>query len=425
MSLTSEQREVSLLDVISDGINSCQGKCALLLVSLHNLDEISDNASPAARQDLIDIFVASCQSVLRPSDALIIAAEDRLVLVLDNLIDINHVKLAGMKLARVFASPIELDLQTTKLEVFCGIVYLARQISSVQDVDRVYDHAEVALQTAIKFDDAQQAGENFHFHVATIDDITSMDEHWQITQDLRTAIDDHQISMDYQPKVDLHSGAIVGAEALVRWRHNGEVLPPLSYLPALPSDLMWELTQYCFRLILRDLSDYGLDLPVSLNLDPSCLSEDGLLHFLNREATFWGVPHGNLTFEITDAKEIYNQGPIRENLAGIRKLGFRISIDDFGTGQSGLQRLQDLPTDEVKIHGAFGVDLQSETENETLIKGIIEQAKSLGIRSVAQSIEDANTLNLLAEWGCDMGQGFYIGAPVPIEQMSTLINSSS
>lgn len=419
MNMPSEISETSLLDVIADGINACQGKCALLLVSLNNLQAISASSSLTTRQDVIDIFVANCQSILRPNDALIVAGEDRLILVLDNLIDINHVKLAGMKLARVFTSPIELDLQTIKLEVFSGIVYLARQISSVQEIDHIYDKAEVALQTAIKFDDAQQAGENFHFHIATPDDGTNMDEHWQISQNLRAAIADHNISMDYQPKVDLKTGAIVGAEALVRWRHNGEVLPPLSYLPALQSDLMWELTQYCFRLILRDTNDYGLNLPISLNLDPSCLSESDLLPFLNRETSFWGIDKELITLEITDAKEIFNHGMIRENILGVRSLGFKISIDDFGSGHAGLQRLRDLPADEVKIHGTFSGALSSNPENEIITKSIIELAQSLGIKSVGQSIEDAETLNRLADWGCDLGQGFYLGAPVPIDQIST------
>ena len=420
MNMRSEKRETSLLDVIGDGINACQGKCAVLLASLENLDAITSSSSTTTRQDVIDIFIASCQSILRPNDALIVAGEDRLILVLDNLIDINHVKLAGMKLARVFTSPVELDLQTIKLEVFSGIVYLARQISSIHEVDNVYDKAEIALQSAIKFDGAQQAGENFHFHITTLSNSPNSDEHWLVSQNLRKALDEHNISMDYQPRVELQSGAIVGAGALIRWRHNGEVMPPLSYLPALQSDLVWSLTQYCFRLILRDTNDYGIDLPISLSLEPSCLGESDLLHFLNREASFWGMEKEAITFEIKDAKEIFNRGVIRENLQGLRKSGFRVAIDEFGPGQANLQRLQDLPADEVKLHGSFSGDLSAHPANETMAKRIIEVAQSLGLTSVGQNIEDAETLGQLANWGCDLGQGFYLGAPVPIDQISSL-----
>ncbi len=420
MSSLAKKAESSLLEVIREAINSCQGKSAMMVVSLTNLSTISAETTRATKSDVIDLFIASSQAILRPSDALIVVSEDKLVLVLDNLIDTNHVRLAGMKLARVFTTPIELDLQTIKLEVFCGIVYLARQISSIDALDVVYAKAEAALQTAIEFDNAQQAGENFHFHVAMADDAADMDEHWQISQDLRHAIAEHHISMDYQPKVDLKTGVVTGAEALVRWRYNGEVRPPLSYLTALQSDLMWELTQYCFRSVLRDINDYGLDLPVSLNLDPSCLHEPDLQYFFDREATFWGVDHDRITFEITDAKDVFNHAVIRENIQGLRAHGFNICIDDFGTGHAGLQRLHDLPADEVKIHGTLCGNILTEPDNQLITKNIIELANSMNITTVALSVEDGETLKRLGEWGCQLGQGFYLGAPIPIEQLTEL-----
>lgn len=420
MAFPATTNEGSPLEDILEAINSCQGKSAMILVSLTNLATISSGTALSTRSDVIDLFIASSQGVLRPKDALIVVGEDKLVLVLDNLIDVNHLKLAGMKLARSFAMPVELDLQTIKLEVFCGIVYLARQISSIDALDMIYKKAETALHTAIEFDEAQQAGENFHFYIAMADDTANMDEHWQVSQDLRQAIAEHHISMDYQPKIELETGVVVGAEALVRWRYNGEVRPPHSYLPALSSGLMWELTQYCFRLLMRNINDYGLDLPLSINLEHSCLYETDLLRFLDQESTFWGIDHDRITLEITYTKELFNPGLIRETIHALRAHGFKISIDDFACSRAALETLRDLPADEVKIHSTLSGNSFTEPENQLIMQRMMELAHSLSITPVALSIEDSDTLRQMAQWGCQLGQGFYLGAPMPIDKLTAL-----
>lgn len=424
MTATARKTESGLTDRIAEAVNACQGKCALILVGLNNMDALSKTTPLGIQADLRDIFIASCQSVLRPNDALILAGDDQLVLVLDGLIDINHVNLAGMKLARVFASPVELTDQTFELSVFCGIVYLARQVSSLHDPQYLLDLAASALQSAIEFDDAQAAGENFHFQVTTIDQFEAVDEHWRVNQDLKRALNEHEVYIDYQPKVDLEYGDVIGAEALIRWRHQGEILPPSSFTSALHAELMWLLTQYAFRAVLRDVSGSATELPIALDLDTSCLLEPDLLHFFERETNFWGVDRNRLLFEISAGKGDFGRADRWDVIRQLRELGFRISVDDFTGDPALFEQLRTLPADEIKICGRISGDMLSAPEHAKISREVIDFARQHRIHVVGQSVEDAKTLTRLARLGCTLGQGFYLGPPTSMAQLQALTHPS-
>lgn len=425
MTHPAKQSDFALLNRVADAINACHGKCALALVSLHNMVSLAKTMDLEAQADLRDIFAASCQSVLRPGDALILAGNGRLILVLDNLIDIHHVHLAGMKLARTFMSPIQLNTHPTELNVFSGIVYLARQISKVHSPTQVLDLAESALHAAIEFDDAQSVGENFHFQVKTLEPADRVDEHWRINQSLDSALKEHAIYLDYQPKIDLNNGELKGAEALIRWRHGGEILSPLSFASALQPELMWNLTQFCFRAVLRDAADCAETLPIALDLDRSCLDAPDLLHFFKREVNFWGIEPQRLLFEISAGTGTLNDAPRRRALFELHQLGFGISIDDVSAGLTSLQQLSAVPAEEIKISGEISGHIEDNPELSRICQEIINYAKQHGIRVVGQNIEDANTLTTLAAWGCKLGQGFYLGAPTTMTRLSTLIKLAS
>ncbi|MGK0224749.1 MAG: EAL domain-containing protein (putative c-di-GMP-specific phosphodiesterase class I) [Limisphaerales bacterium] len=402
-------------EALSDALHACRGKRALALVNLTNLDNLETQCGVAARHEISQLFSTRLNGLLRPQDTLITFSSDRAILVMDDLIDVYHLQLAGMKLAKIFEHPIQVADETANFNVFTGFLYLARPASTDLDIENLIQRADSALTSA-----KNQGKTDEPFFVATIEDETIVENHWQIGMRLREAMTAHHIYMDYQPKINLTNGELAGAEALVRWRDNGTVLPPTDYLPALQPDLMWELTTYCFRRVIRDVLDYDIKVPVAVNFDPVTIREPDLIPLLQRETALWGVAPEQLILEITEVRDLSSIKDAHQTLQQIRELGFKISIDDFGSGHSNLERLRDLPMDELKIDRSFCGNITTDNQNKLMTKSVIELAKSLNVATVAEGIEDAATLELLREWGCDLGQGFYLSAPLPIDALGKL-----
>lgn len=400
-------------DLLEAALGSCRGKRAMAFISVANLKDLQNSHGAGIRESLMNNFHRLLNVLLRPQDSLIELADDKVALVLDDLIDVHHLQLAGMKLARIFESPVEVDDLSLKLQVFGGFLYIARP-TAAPDLTNLIARTDAALS------EAQLKHPTDKFFVATLDDEAEVENHWQIGMRLREAMDAHHIYMDYQPKIDLSNGALAGAEALVRWRHKGAVMPPGEYLPALQSDLMWELTVYCFRRVLRDILDYQIEVPVAINFDPVTISEPDLIPLLTRETSLWGVEPQQLIIEITEVGELLDVEHARTTLTKVHDLGFRISIDDFGAGHSNMDRLRGLPLDELKIDRSFSGNIVDDSQNQAITRSVIDLARSLGAVTVAEGIEDAQTLELLAAWGCNLGQGFYLSAPLPIEALQKL-----
>ena len=405
----------SSLDTIEAALTHSKGKCALAIVTLANLEDLEAQCGIESRNKLATEFHQRLQALLRPQDHFISASSDKAIIVFDELIDVHHLQLAGMKLHNVFAHPIPVNDQTAQFIVYGGFLYLARIATSILETKELLARAESALSQA-----KNQSQPNEPFHIATLDDESVVENHWQIGMRLREAMQAHHIYMDYQPKIDLDNGSLAGAEALVRWRDKGVVLPPADYLPALQADMMWELTVYCFRRVLRDILDYEIDFPISVNLDPVTLNEPELVPFLKRETSLWGVPPSQLILEITEVRDLENLSAAHSVLEELRDLKFSISIDDFGAGHSNLERLRELPMDELKIDRLFCNNIVADKQKQVMTKAVISLAQELGFTTVAEGIEDAESLELLRQWGCQQGQGFYLSAPLPIDSLKAL-----
>ncbi|NOX50930.1 MAG: EAL domain-containing protein [Gammaproteobacteria bacterium] len=399
-------------DKLSHALSACTDKYALAMVHLSNLDELSALCGISNKEKIIEIFSTSASSILRPQDSLVVICEERLALIMDNLLDKNHAELAGLKLQRIFERNGLLDTHSIKLDVHCGIVYAGRNVQQRPDVDELYQQAETALDTAVANHES--------FTILTLEDEQVVDNHWQLNLRVKDAMQAHNISMDYQPKVYMHNGELAGAEALVRWRDNGVIIPPNDYITALSDDVLWDLTIYCYRRVLREIVDFELTVPISVNIDPSSLAQDDFIEFIKRETNLWGVEPSQIILELTETRTLFDADDARERLIAISNLGFKISIDDFGSGHSNYERIRDLPVDEIKIDRSFCGNLIDNPDNTMLTRSIIDIAQALKAQTVAEGIEDAATLDLLREWGCDIGQGFYLGAPVSIEKFAAL-----
>jgi len=235
--------------------------------------------------------------------------------------------------------------------------------------------------------------------------------------DLRRCIERNELVLHYQPKIDLATQATIGVEALLRWNHpSGTLFMPDAFMPEVErSELMIPMTEWVINEALGELRkwrDEGYDLTMAVNVGARCLAEGTELFDTIQELTGrWGVPADRLTLELTESALIDTAVPgMLEQLRGMDE---RLSIDDFGTGYSSLVYLQRLPVVEIKADRSFVMSMCSVPDDAVIVRSIIDLAHNLGVRVVAEGVEDEATMRLLGEYGCDEAQGYHFSRPVP------------
>jgi diguanylate cyclase (GGDEF)-like protein len=246
--------------------------------------------------------------------------------------------------------------------------------------------------------------------------------------ELRQAIDDGQMEVHYQPKAQLDSGRISGVEALLRWRHPVEgLLPPDDFVPlAEHSGLIRPLT----LLVLRDaatqcrrLSQLTNDFGVAINLSVRAVLDVNLPDEVSAVMGEFDLPPKALTVEITESSVMADPSRTIGVLGRLSALGVSIAIDDFGTGYSSLSYLKRLPVDEIKIDRSFVAGMMVDDNDAVIVRSTIELARSLGLRVVAEGVEDHATWARLSALGCDLAQGFYLSRPVAAAELPSLLRA--
>lgn len=249
--------------------------------------------------------------------------------------------------------------------------------------------------------------------------------------ELRTALEQDELTLHYQPLVDSYSGNIVGLEALSRWRSPalGQV-PPDQFIPvAEQSDLIRTLDEWVFIKACQQLKlwreQLGLDLFMAVNVCPTRFHDANIVtHILGRLREF-GLPPHSLEIEITERMMMDNDPLVREQLVELRNHGVRISIDDFGTGHSSLSYLSRLPVDTLKIDRSFVQNVTAGSEQSVLVEAIVAMASKLGLHVVAEGIERESEKAFLVSCGCDLLQGFLLGHPEPPDKITQRLHQQS
>jgi EAL domain-containing protein (putative c-di-GMP-specific phosphodiesterase class I)/CHASE2 domain-containing sensor protein len=245
--------------------------------------------------------------------------------------------------------------------------------------------------------------------------------------ELRHGIDDGQLFVVYQPKLALKTGEIAHAEALVRWNHPTEgMVPPDRFLPlAEETGVVREVTRFVLGRVLADMeADTTPLLHVSVNVSAADISDPGFAAAVIRMVSDSGVDPARLTLEITESAIIRSKDIALATLEAIRGHGFKLSIDDYGTGQSTLSYVKTLPVSELKIDKSFVTSLRENHADRLMVRSTIELAHALGLTVVAEGVEDWDTAKLLSDLGCDFAQGFAIGRGIRIDEFRSLASSA-
>jgi diguanylate cyclase len=250
-----------------------------------------------------------------------------------------------------------------------------------------------------------------------------------LAADLRRALENSEFVPYFQPKVDLRTGAVVGAEALLRWNHPTQAsVSPDVFIPlAEQTGLIVPVTLQVISAAIRECSLWrarGRDLSVAVNLSARVLVDPQLPGHVEELCRCWDLPTRALVLEITESMVVADPArtlPIVERLAG---LGVRMSIDDFGTGYSSLEYLKVLPVREMKIDRSFVAGMCSDVRDEAIVRHSVDLGRSLGLRVVAEGVESAEDEALLAEMGCDHAQGYYYSRAVPAAEFEAWVNET-
>ncbi|HEX7444333.1 MAG TPA: GGDEF domain-containing phosphodiesterase, partial [Acidimicrobiales bacterium] len=243
-----------------------------------------------------------------------------------------------------------------------------------------------------------------------------------LVSDLRHAIAEDQLVLHYQPKIDAATGAVVGVEALVRWQHPTHgLLFPDRFIPLVEqTDLIDELTEWVVGRALRDLirfSDTSPELTMAVNVSARNLGRSGFARQMLDALESGGVAAHRLTVEVTETALMTDPLRAASVLGEMSDAGVRVSVDDFGSGQTSLVMLADLPIAELKIDRGFVFDIVRNPAHAAIVRSIVELGHNLGLTVVAEGVETADVQVVVAATGCDLIQGYYFARPMPADQL--------
>ncbi|MGR6966112.1 putative bifunctional diguanylate cyclase/phosphodiesterase [Geodermatophilus sp. URMC 61] len=410
--LPNRQRLAAEIDQLL-AADPVSGRAGLILASLDNYAEVTDTLGHAASDELL-LVTAGLLREHAPPQALLARMEGEQFAVLLPGLSLPATERAARRLRE--ATSTRARVAGLDLEVTLTIGVAAAPVHGA-DAGTLMQRADVALLAG-----AGKTGVASYHPVLDQQSLRRL----QLGTELEQAMADGEITVVFQPIIDARTSDIVSVETLVRWAHPryGSIAPDEFIHLAEQIGRIGSLTDHVLDLALarcRRWLDQDIALSVAVNLSARCLAEPDLVDRVRRALRRHGVPGELLILELTEGSVVDDSVRSGTVLADLHALGLRLSMDDFGTGYSSLSQLRQLPIDEVKIDKSFVLGMATSQGESFIARSIIELAHNLGLRVVAEGVEDELTRNLLAEMGCDKLQGFLVSRPLPDERLESWI----
>ncbi len=391
---------------------------ALLLLDLDDFKQVNDTLGHQQGDALLKLVAQRITGCLRNGDTVARLGGDEFGILPGRNTDLAAAATIVWKLQQALEPAFVVDGHAVDVRASIGITLAPQHGSNVGDLLR---RADLAMY------DAKQAGTGFALFASEHEETPA--RRLALLSDLRRCIERDELVLHYQPKIDLATRETIGVEALIRWNHpSGRLFQPADFMPEVErSDLMIPITEWVINEALgqlRSWRDAGYDLTMAVNLGARCLAEGTeLFETVDELIRAWDIAADRLTFELTESALLDTTVP--GMLAKLQKMDERLSIDDFGTGYSSLVYLQRLPVVEIKADRSFVMTMCSVKDDATIVRSIIDLAHNLGVRVVAEGVEDEATMKLLNDYGCDEAQGYFFSPPVPADDLVPWFDSSS
>lgn len=421
------------------------GSVAVLFLDLDDFKAVNDTQGHAAGDRMLQRVAATLLGATRGCDTVSRLGGDEFAVLLEDVNMVDGPEVAAQRIVNALSRPMEMEPgRTVTARASIGIAVY----TGSEETDELLRNADVAMYEAKMRSRGRWVAYNASMHAALVDKVS-------LETQLRGAIEEcqysdrpglqstgsyprfagdakpePQITLAYQPIVDVNSGALLGLEALLRWSHpeRGEI-PPATFVPvAEETGLILPLGRWVLRTACRQTCAWNARHPrspvnVTVNLSGRQLQDEGLASDVEAALRESGLPAARLTLEITETVIMQESATTRQRLTELKRLGVRLAIDDFGTGFSSLSHLQQFPIDTLKIDRSFVERMHQGKNDAALLRTIIALAKLLSLRTVAEGVEDVQQQAQLRDLGCDSAQGFIFGRPMDVGAIDTLLAS--
>jgi diguanylate cyclase (GGDEF)-like protein/PAS domain S-box-containing protein len=410
--LTTLPNRVLLADRLRQGMLQTkrqEHKLAVVFIDLDGFKTINDNYGHKAGDQLLIKATEHMQQVLREGDTLARVGGDEFVAVL-----LDQPSMAGCvpllnRLLAAAARPVQFGKLSLQVSASLGITFYPQE--DAIDAEQLLRQADQSMYQA------KQGGKNcYHFFNLELD--RNLRGRYESLGRIRRALDDGEFVLFYQPKVNMRTGAIVGAEALIRWQHpERKLLLPGEFLPVIEDHpLAEDIGEWVIDTALAQMDAWqaaGLDIPISVNVGARQLQQVNFIENLKEAlAAHPGISPGHLQLEVleTSALELAGAAQI---IKTCRELGVMFALDDFGTGYSSLTYLKRLPVTEIKIDQSFVHNMLDDPDDLSILEGVLSLANAFRLQTIAEGVEQIEHGTVLLQIGCDLAQGYGIARPMP------------
>jgi len=385
---------------------------ALLYLDLDHFKRINDTMGHEAGDLLLVEVACRLTGCLRDEDIVGRLGGDEFGVLLSRIGSPQYASIVANKLLAELAKPI--NLKGTEVTVSSSIGITVAPHDGKQ-IDLLMKNADMAMYQA-----KEKGRNNFRFYTSDMNRL--LESRMELEHDLREAVKHQQFSLHYQPQVDLITGEIVGAEALIRWKHPSKGnIGPIDFIPiAEETGLIVPIGKWVLRTAAQQIKcvqkALKLDLKISVNLSARQLSQGDFVQCLSSVLDEFRLSPELLELEVTESLLMDNIDNVIDQLSDIRSLGVSLAIDDFGTGYSSLSYLKQLPVDILKVDRSFVKDLPNNSDDREITSLIITLAKKLNRKVIAEGVETKGQIDFLRENGCDYGQGYFYAKPLPADE---------
>ena len=415
--LTTLPNRVLLADRLHQAIVQTLRRGQLLEVVFLDLDgfkTINDKFGHEAGDQLLMALAAGMKQALRECDTLARIGGDEFVAVLVDLPDVASSMPMLERLLAAASQPVQVGELTLQVSASMGVTFCPQEDEA--DADTLLRQADQAMYQA------KLAGKN-RLHFFDIEEDRSVRGHHESIEHIRQALLANEFVLHYQPKVNLRTGAVIGAEALIRWQHPLRgLISPAEFLPVIEEhSLAIELGEWVINSALTQVEQWqaaGLNIPVSVNIGARQLQQHNFVErLLSILAVHPGVKPSCLELEVLETSALEDVTHVSKVIDACRKLGIMFALDDFGTGYSSLTYLKRLPVAMLKIDQSFVRDMLDDPDDLSILKGVVGLASAFHLQVIAEGVETVEHGAMLLQLGCELAQGYGIARPMPGQQL--------
>ena len=382
---------------------------ALMFMDLDDFKKVNDSHGHDVGDKLLKAAAMRISKPIRESDIASRFGGDEFVILLSNIESKKHVDTVAKKLIEEFKEPIIVDGVTFYVSISIGIAITNHSRATPVELLR---HADIAMYEA-----KAKKGAEYRVYDATMN--LKVMQKVELESEAREALRDNQFSLALQPQIEMHTGRLVGFEALLRWQHpkKGNI-SPADFIPLLENTSFmleldyWVITRSTY--LIRELKNSGYpDVKMAINLSAGQFLDPSLPEFLQQQIIKNDIAPDQVCLELTETVLVSDIKRATTIMQNIRDMGCMLAIDDFGTGYSSLSYLKSLPADYIKIDRSFVANIASSADDRNIVHSTISMVRNMGMQVVAEGIETSEQYELLCHFDCNLGQGYLISRPIP------------